>query len=82
MGGYVSAICPAQSTEEFIERAFEALRGRQLSPDDEFDEIEDISLRYRDGLLSDEWMELCKLAVETGNVAFNCFDLYAAAEEN
>ena len=82
MGGYASAICPAKSREEFFEKAFEALRDRQLSPDDQFDEIEDISLRYRDGLLSDEWMEFCKLAVETGNVAFNCFDLYAANEEN
>ena len=82
MGGYVSAICLAGSKEEFIARAFEALRDRQLSPNEEFEEIEDISVQYRDGTLSDEWMTLCKLAAETGDVAFNCFDLYASAEEN
>lgn len=82
IGGYVSAICAARSRKEFIARAFEALRDRQLSPDDEFDEIEDISAMYRNGMLSDEWMTLGKLAAETGDVAFNCFDLYSSAEEN
>jgi hypothetical protein len=82
MGGYVSAICLAGSQEEFIARAFEALRNRQLSPDEEFDEIEDLSVQYHNETLSDEWMALCKLASESGDVSFNCFQLYASAEEN
>jgi hypothetical protein len=79
MGGYVSAICLAKSKEKFISRTLDALRDRQLSPNEEIDELEDISTQYRDGTLSDEWMSLCKLATETGDVAFNCFDLYDPA---
>jgi len=78
MGGYVSAICSAQSKEEFLARAFDALRRRQLTPNEEFDEIEDISAKYYGKTLSDEWMALCESAIETGDVAFNCFDLYAS----
>jgi len=78
IGGYVSAICLAKSKEEFIARAFDAFRKRQLSPDEEFDEIENISAEYNDGALSGEWMGLCKLASETGNVSFNGFDLYTS----
>jgi hypothetical protein len=82
MGGYVSAICQAGSKEEFVARVFEALRDRQSSPNEEFEEIEDISMQYHDGTLSDEWMALCKLAAETGDVVFNCFDLYTVVDEN
>ena len=82
MGGYVSAICLAESKEEFIARAFQALRDRKLSPDEGFDEIEDISAIYHDGMLSDEWMALGKLASESGDVSFNCFQLYDSVEEN
>ena len=78
MGGYVSAIGSANSKEEFIERAFDALQRRELTADEEFDEVENISTKYYGGTLSDEWMALCESAVETGDVAFNCFDLYAS----
>ena len=78
MGGYVSAICLTNSKEEFIARALDALRDRQLSPDDEIDEIEDISTIYCEGMLSDEWMAHCRLASETGDVSFNGFDLYTS----
>jgi hypothetical protein len=77
-GGYVSAIASAGSEEEFITKAMDALRDRQLSPDDEFDEIEEISAGYWDGTLSDQWLALCKLAFETGEVEFGEFDLYTA----
>jgi len=53
-----------------------ALRERMLSPDDEYDNIEDISRKYQDHDLSDEWIQLCKKALETGQVVFTAFDLY------
>jgi hypothetical protein len=77
-GGYVSAIAVAPSESEFIDKAKGALRERMLSPDDEYDHIEDISRRYQDRDLSDEWIQLCKRALETRQVAFTTFDLYSS----
>src|ERR1700730_3257458 len=77
-GGYVSAIAVAPAEREFINMAKAALRERMLSPDDEYDNIENISRRYQDRDLSDEWIQLCKKAFETGHVVFTAFDLYSS----
>ena len=79
MGGYVSAIAAAKTREQFISKALDSLRDRQLTPDREIEEVEDISTKFREGTLSDEWMALCKLAFKSGDVAFNEFDLYTSA---
>jgi hypothetical protein len=76
VGGYVSAIASADSQEIFIRDVFVELKSRQLVPDDEYEAIEEISQLYRNGGLSDKWMALCKLALNTGRVAFDTFDLY------
>jgi hypothetical protein len=76
MGGYVSAIAVASSESDFIVKAKAALRERMLIPDDEYDDIEDISARYQKRNLSDEWIQLCREALETGGVVFTTFDLY------
>jgi hypothetical protein len=75
-GGYVSAISLADSEELFLKTVFAALKERKVTPDDEYDEIEEISEKYRNGDLSDEWIELCNYALNTGRVAFNTFDVY------
>ena len=77
-GGYVSAITLADSEESLLRIVFAELKKRKLAPDDEYDEIEEISEKYRNGDLSDEWIELCNFALNTGQVAFNTFNLYAA----
>lgn len=77
-GGYVSAIAVASSENEFIITAKAALRERMLVPDDEYDNIEDISQRYQKHKLSDEWIRLCREALETGRVVFTTFDLYGS----
>ncbi len=79
MGGYVSAIAAAGTREQFISKALDSLRERQLTPDTEIEGIEEISVEFREGTLSDEWMALCKLAFKSGDVAFNEFDLYTSA---
>jgi hypothetical protein len=79
MGGYVSAISVAKTKEQFISKALDSLRDRQLTPDKEIEEVEEISAKFLEGTLSDEWMALCKLAFESGDVAFNEFDLYTSA---
>jgi hypothetical protein len=78
MGGYVSAIALTDSKSSFLRTVFEELEERKLAPDDEYDEIEDISRKFLNGDLSDEWIGLCELALSTGRVAFNNFDLYTA----
>lgn len=78
IGGYVSAIALADSEESFMQTAFAALVERKVTPNNEYEEIEDISEKYRKRDLSDEWMELCNYALNTGRVAFNNFELYAA----
>jgi len=75
-GGYVSAIALADSKESFLNTAFQELKARRVTPDDEYDEIEEISGKYLNRDLSDEWLGLCKLAMDTGSVAFNTFDVY------
>lgn len=79
-GGYVSAIAVAESREYFISAVFQALRDRQLHPDDEYQEVENISEQYKDSALSEEWMELGKNATEELVVQFGTFDLYAQHE--
>jgi hypothetical protein len=75
-GGFVSAIATAPSELNFIDRATSALEERMLRPDAERDLIEEITASYLDGKLSDEWVRLCELTLETGEVGFNGFDLY------
>jgi hypothetical protein len=76
IGGFVSAIALADSEGSFVQIVFTALRSRKLEPDDEFDEIENLSERYRNKHLSDEWTGLSDFALDTGRAVFNTFDLY------
>lgn len=76
MGGFVSAIALADLERSFVEIVFAALRSRKLEPDDDFNEIENLSEKYQNKHLSDEWIGLCDIALDTGQVAFNTFDLY------
>jgi hypothetical protein len=78
MGGYVSAITLADSKDSLLQIVFTELKNRKLAPDDEYDEIEELTEKYQNGDLSDEWIELCNLALDTGQVAFNAFNLYTA----
>ena len=78
MGGYVSAITLADSEESLLRIVFAELKKRKLAPDDEYDEIEEISEKFQNGDLSDEWIELCNFALDTVQVAFNTFNLYTA----
>jgi len=78
MGGFVSAISLTDSQVSFLQTVFAELKNRKLTPDDEYDEIEELCGKYRNGDLSDEWIELCNLALDTGEVVFNTFDLYDA----
>jgi hypothetical protein len=71
MGGYVSAITLADSKDSLLQIVFTELKNRKLAPDDEYDEIEELTEKYQNGDLSDEWIELC-------NLAFNAFNLYTA----
>jgi hypothetical protein len=77
-GGYVSAITLADSKDSLLQIVFTELKNRKLAPDDEYDEIEELTEKYQNGDLSDEWIELCNLALDTGQVAFNAFNLYTA----
>jgi hypothetical protein len=78
IGGYVSAIAVASSESDFVVKAKAALLERALIPDDEYDDIEDISTRYQKRNLSDEWIQLCTEALETTRVVFMTFDLYSS----
>lgn len=78
MGGYVSAIALTDSKGSFLRTVFGELEERKLAPDDEYDEIEEISSKFLNGDLSDEWIGLCELALSTRRVAFNNFELYTA----
>jgi hypothetical protein len=75
-GGFVSAIAVALADDKFVVLVNRVLRDRMLRPDDERDQVEEITAAYLDGKLSDEWDELCASTLETGEVAFNEFDLY------
>ena len=75
-GGFVTAISTANTREAFIEKAMASLRYRQLFPDDEYEQVENISSKYQDSTLSDEWMRMCDTALGTDEVTFNTFDLY------
>jgi hypothetical protein len=74
----VSAIAVASSESDFVVKAKAALLERALIPDDEYDDIEDISTRYQKRNLSDEWIQLCTEALETTRVVFMTFDLYSS----
>ena len=78
MGGYVSAIALADSKDSFLKDVFAELEARKLAPDDEYDDIEDISEKFLNGDLSDEWLDLSSRAVKNGLISFTTFNLYTA----
>jgi hypothetical protein len=76
MGGYVNAIGLADSKEAFLGAVFSELQSRNVNPDDEYDEVEELSEKYLAGNLSDEWLALSDFTLKSGDIAFTTFDLY------
>lgn len=75
VGGFVNAIAVAHTSDEFVAKVSSALEDRKLSSNTA-EQLENISSGYVQRSLSDEWMSLCRDALNSGEVSFTTFDLY------
>ena len=74
-GGYVNAVSRAVTNPDFIARVFQALGERQLTLID-FSKVKQFSLCDPTENLSQDWIELSKKALASGDVEFTEFQLY------
>jgi hypothetical protein len=79
-GGYVNAVCSANSEAQFLQRVFLFLDERQLTLKN-CTQISRVTLVPSGEELSAEWKELSAKAIKSGNVECTTFHLFGSTEE-